>query len=644
MDLFVPGRICILGEHSDWAGGYRRTNSEIETGCAIIAGTNQGIYARIQPHPSKLIIKATLESGETKGTYEIDMDSGVLLKEARKGEFFSYACGVANQILTHYKVRGLVIDNYKTDLPIKKGLASSAAICVLVARAFNRVYDLKMTVRGEIEYAYQGEISTPSRCGRMDQGCAYGSKPILMTFDGDRIDVEELKVANDLYFVIVDLAAGKDTKEILSKLNSCYPFAENELQRNVHTFLGPVNQRIVEKTRNAIKQGDRAKLGELIREAQSEFDKYLMPVCPSQLTAPVLHQLLNNEQIKPYVTGGKGVGSGGDGSAQLLAKDEKSQKKVIEIIEQKLHMSCLPLVIKSGRRVHKAVIPAAGFGTRLFPASKVLKKELFPVVDSSGKAKPVILAIVEELVMSEIDEIAIVIQRQDQERFEELFHSPPNAENYHKLSKVDQKNSEYLLQIGRHVSFIYQEEQEGFGHAVFCCREWVGDEPFLLVLGDYLFTTDCDVSCTRQLLDIHEQYNTNSVGLKIISQKELDRFGCVSGSWKTPGSILEIGRFTEKPSAEYAEEHLRIEGLEENEYMALFGQYITSPGIFELLDESITHNRREHGEFQLTSCLDRLRRDEGFLGYVVKGKSFDIGVPENYRQTIIDYYNPGRIQ
>src|SRR5664279_4694321 len=111
--------------------------------------------------------------------------------------------------MTHYRVRGLEVDNYLTDLPIRKGLSSSAAVCVLVARAFNRLYDLKMTVRGEMEFAYLGEITTPSRCGRMDQGCAYGNRPILMTFDGDRLDTAELRVNQEFYFVLIDLQAQK---------------------------------------------------------------------------------------------------------------------------------------------------------------------------------------------------------------------------------------------------------------------------------------------------------------------------------------------------------------------------------------------------------------------------------------------------
>src|SRR4030042_7031242 len=213
MKLFVPGRICLFGEHSDWAGGYRRINARLEKGYTLITGTNQGIHAEVKPHPTKLILHSTLSDGSRKDPFEVPMNKEALLEEASKGGFFSYAAGVAYQVLTHYRVRGLEIDNTLTDLPIKKGLSSSAAICVLVARAFNRLYDLKMTVRGEMEYAYTGEITTPSRCGRMDQGCAYGNRPVMMTFDGDRIDVTEFNVPGDLHFIIVDLHAGKDTRE-----------------------------------------------------------------------------------------------------------------------------------------------------------------------------------------------------------------------------------------------------------------------------------------------------------------------------------------------------------------------------------------------------------------------------------------------
>jgi len=158
MKLFVPGRICIFGEHSDWAGGYRRINADVEKGYTLISGTDQGIYAEVEPHPTSLVLTSTTEEGEKIGPYEIPMEPNTLLEEAQKGGFWSYIAGVAYQVLTNYHVRGLVINNYKTDLPVKKGLSSSAAISVLTGRAFNRIYDLKLTIRGEMELAYNNAL------------------------------------------------------------------------------------------------------------------------------------------------------------------------------------------------------------------------------------------------------------------------------------------------------------------------------------------------------------------------------------------------------------------------------------------------------------------------------------------------------
>ena len=638
MKLFVPGRICLFGEHTDWAGGYRRINAAIEKGFTIISGTNHGLYADVKPHPTRLIMHSTLNDG-TRQTREIAMDRDALLAEAEKGGFFSYGAGVAYQVMTHYRVRGLEIDNYRSDLPIKKGLSSSAAICVLVARAFNRAYDLKMTTRGEMEFAYLGEITTPSRCGRMDQGCAYGAKPIMMVFDGERMDVVELSVKRDLHFVIVDLGAGKDTKEILNKLNHCYPFAEGEIQKNVQEYLGPVSASITKEACEALKAGDGERLGALMTRAQAEFDRYLTPACPSQLTAPVLHRVLTYEPLRPYVHGGKGVGSQGDGSAQFIAKDLESQKKAIEIIQRDLKLSCLDLVLTAGSRVRKAVIPAAGFGTRMFPATKSIKKEMFPVIDKKGVIKPVILAIVEEALGAGIEEVCVVVQGRDRELFEEFFGSPPPIENYNKLSSEAKAYNDYLMDIGRRVTFVSQEVQEGFGHAVNCARSWVKDEPFLLLLGDHLYASNTDVPCARQVVDVFNRRGQSVVGLKVTPASEVHTFGCAGGSWLERDRLLSITEFKEKPTAEYARNNLQIDGLEGDRFLSVFGMYVLSPKIFDYLEEHIRHNIREGGEFQLTSCLDRLRQEDGFLGCVVNGTRFDIGLPESYRQTLIDFRN-----
>jgi UTP-glucose-1-phosphate uridylyltransferase/mevalonate kinase len=696
MKIFVPGRLCLFGEHSDWAGGYRRINPNLAKGYALLVGTNQGLYAEVKPHPTHLILRASL-SDRTHQTISLPMSRQVLLAEAEKGGFFSYAAGVAYQFLTHYRVGGLEIDNYLTDLPIGKGLSSSAAICVLIARAFNRVYDLKMTVRGEMEFAYLGEITTFSRCGRMDQACAYGSRPILMIFDGDRIDVIKLNVPKDLFFVIVDLGAGKNTQEILSNLNQCYPFATSEVQQNVQKYLGSISDQITQAAANALQKGDGEQIGALMKKAQAEFDQYLIPASPSQLTSPVLHQLLNYQPIQPYILGGKGVGSQGDGTAQFIVKDESIQQKIIEIIERDFpQMQCLKLAIKSSlnsenlpvvaggqdahptrehptreiekypltinvggpdahptrehptreiqkypakKKVRKGVIPAAGFGTRLFPATKAVKKELFPIIDREGRAKPVILSIVEELIGGGIEEIGIVVQTCDRALFEEFFKSPPSPEFFNKLSPQNQEYSQYLQDLGSRVTILTQEVQLGYGHAVFCAKEWVNNEPFLLSLGDHVYSSDTDISCAGQVINIYEEIDQSVVGLTTMPAEIIQKAGCVTGVWQELNSIISLTQVAEKPTVEYARQHLRVEGMAEDEFLCIFGLYVLTPTIFDCLSEDIKNNIRFKGEFQLTTCLEKLRQKEGMTGYVVKGKCFDTGMPDVYRQAMIDFRN-----
>jgi len=634
MKIFVPGRICLFGEHSDWAGGYRRINAEIEKGYTLLTGTDQGIYAEVEPHPTALVLTSVTPDGEKRGPYEIPMESRALLEEAQRGGFWSYVAGVAYQILTHYHVRGLAIDNYRTDLPVKKGLSSSAAICVLTARAFNRIYDLKMTIRGEMELAYQGEITTPSRCGRMDQGCAFGNRPILMTYDGDHLDVTELRVPEDMYYVIVDLQAQKDTMEILARLNRCFPFAETEIERGVQELLGPINKRVVHQAIEALQAGDAERLGALMVEAQAFFDRYAAPACPEELTAPVLHRVLNYEPLKPHIRGGKGVGSQGDGTAQFIARSEADQQAVIEIIERDLGMPCLTLTLRAGQKVRKAVIPAAGFGTRLFPATKATKKELFPIIDRDGIAKPAILLIVEEVLKAGIDEVLIIVQEYDLEAFQSFFNVQVTIENYNKLPRHFQEYAKRILEIGRHVSFVIQDTQEGFGHAVYCAREAVGNEPFLLMLGDHLYRSDGERSCAQQLVEAYNQYGISTLGLRRTPEDQIANFGTVTGVRTEDDQLLSVTEFAEKPTVDYARNNLRVAGLPEDEYLTVFGQYIIKPQIFDYLEEHIENNVRERGEFQLTSALDRLRQEDGFLGLIVDGQRYDIGLPEYYLETL----------
>jgi UTP-glucose-1-phosphate uridylyltransferase len=488
-----------------------------------------------------------------------------------------------------------------------------------------------------MELAYQGEITTPSRCGRMDQGCAFGDRPVLMTFDGDRLDTTELQVKQELYFVMVDLASKKDTLEILNRLNRCYPFPENDMERGVQELLGPSNKKILQQAVDVIQVSDAKILGELMVEAQALFDQYAAPACPEELNAPVLHHVLNHPSLKPHIWGGKGVGSQGDGTAQFIARSKEDQAAVVEIINRELNLQCFELTLRPGLKVRKAVIPAAGFGTRLFPASKATKKELFPIIDRDGIAKPAILLIVEEALGAGIEEVIIIVQEHDLEEFQSFFNEQIPIENYNKLSRQFQEYSHRILEMGRKVKFKIQTSQEGFGHAVFSARDMVGDEPFLLMLGDHIYRSDGEKSCARQLVDAYQNHGVSVVGLRITPENQIGNFGTVTGVWLENKKLLNVTEFSEKPTLDYARSNLRVSGLAADEYLTVFGQYIIKPDIYNYLEENIRFNVRERGEFQLTSVLDRLRQEDGFMGLVIDGQRFDIGLPDYYLETLQSY-------
>jgi UTP-glucose-1-phosphate uridylyltransferase len=397
---------------------------------------------------------------------------------------------------------------------------------------------------------------------------------------------------------------------------------------------GPINKRIVNQAVEALEAADARRIGEIMVEAQGWFDRYAVPACPEELTAPLLHRVLNYEPIKPHIWGGKGVGSQGDGTAQFIARSAADQQSLIEIVERDLKMSCLPLTLQAGQKVRKAVIPAAGFGTRLFPASKATKKELFPIIDRDGIAKPAILLIVEEALNAGIEDVVIVVQEQDLDAFQSFFNAQLSIENFNKLPRPFQEYSRRILDLGRHVAFVTQTAQEGFGHAVHCAKAALGGEPFLLMLGDHLYRSDGPASCARQLIDAFQRSGTSVVGLRRTPEGQIANFGAATGAWIETDRLLNVTEFAEKPTVEYARSNLRAPGLPDGEYLTFFGEYVIGPRIFDLLEEHIRNNVRERGEFQLTSALDRLRQEEGFHGLVIDGRRFDIGIPESYLETL----------
>lgn len=165
----------------------------------------------------------------------------------------------------------------------------------------------------------------------------------------------------------------------------------------------------------------------------------------------------------------------------------------------------------------------------------------------------------------------------------------------------------------------------------------MGDEPFLLLLGDHLYRSSIGDSCARQLLDIYEKHQVSAVGLMQTPEEQIGQFGTAGGEWLADDSVLNITEFAEKPTADYARTKLRVENVAEGNYLTIFGQYVIKPEIFQILEDNINNNIRQRGEIQLTTALDELRKRDSFLGAEIKGRRFDIGTPEVYVQTLAEY-------
>eukprot|EP01035_Chromulina_nebulosa_P003187 gene3187-4336_t len=188
-EVFTPGRLCILGEHTDYAGEYIHQNSELSTGATIVCTTNEGLHAKCRSLNTSSIRFVHCQSSDhdREVTVELPMEIDKLKEIASLGQFHSYVAGTAAAVMEstvfssnrssdsdsstspHSSHQGIEINNYRTTLPMKKGLSSSAAVCVLIARCFAAVFDLTLSLEQLMEVAYRGEMYTPSRCGRMDQ-------------------------------------------------------------------------------------------------------------------------------------------------------------------------------------------------------------------------------------------------------------------------------------------------------------------------------------------------------------------------------------------------------------------------------------------------------------------------------------------
>lgn len=289
--------------------------------------------------------------------------------------------------------------------------------------------------------------------------------------------------------------------------------------------------------------------------------------------------------------------------------------------------------------VRKAIITAAGRGTRQYPASATVQKELFPLVDMDGYAKPTLQIIVEEVLASGIDELCIVANPSNVEPMRRHFRGLSPAEKAGSFRGKDWalRLSDALDDMERRLTFVVQETQEGYGHAVYQGRDWVGGEPFTILLGDHVYRSARDERCTRQVIDAFEAHGCSVSSVARTPEVNIPRFGTVGGC-PIPGTnppVYEIAAMVEKPTEDYARRHLRTPGLPNGEYLCFFGIHVFTPTMFECLQHLIDNDIRVKGEIQLTSAQALLRERERYLVSEVQGVRYDMGIPEGLVETQI---------
>ena len=288
-------------------------------------------------------------------------------------------------------------------------------------------------------------------------------------------------------------------------------------------------------------------------------------------------------------------------------------------------------------KVRKAVITAAGRGTRQYPASTAVQKEMFPLVDRDGLTKPVIQIIGEECIDSGIEQICIVTQPGEEKYYREYFRRMTDAESKPFRGKDWAiLESEKLGAFGERIHFAEQHSPEGFGHAVYQAKEFVGDEPFLLLLGDHIYVSDTKERCAHQLIKVYEHYMLDTVtGVQPTLERLLHLFGVIRGEPIDPArGIFKAELIIEKPPIETARQKLVTPGLPAGNYLAHFGMHVFSPRIFDSIEYLITNDLREKGEIQLTAAQEHLRQQGGkYWCLITEGQRYDTGIPYGLMET-----------
>ena len=265
--------------------------------------------------------------------------------------------------------------------------------------------------------------------------------------------------------------------------------------------------------------------------------------------------------------------------------------------------------------VKKAIIPAAGLGTRFLPATKSQPKEMLPIVD-----KPTLQYIIEEAIESGIEEILIITGR-NKKSIEDHFDKSVELE-----LELEQKGKDEMLEMVRNISnmvnihYIRQKEPKGLGHAIHCAKSFIGNEPFAVLLGDDI--VDCETPCLKQLISAYDEYKTSILGVQEVAKEDTCKYGILDVK-HIEDRVYKVKDMVEKPSVEEAPSNV-----------AILGRYIITPEIFNILENQ---EPGKGGEIQLTDALKTLGKQEAIYAYNFEGRRYDVGDKLGFLEATIDF-------
>lgn len=268
------------------------------------------------------------------------------------------------------------------------------------------------------------------------------------------------------------------------------------------------------------------------------------------------------------------------------------------------------------KKIRKAIIPAAGLGTRFLPATKAQPKEMLPIVD-----KPTLQYIIEECVASGIEEILIITGR-NKKSIEDHFDRSVELE-----MELKKAGKQEMLEMVREISdmvnvhFIRQKQPRGLGHAILCAKTFVGDEPFAVLLGDDVVYND-QKPCLKQLIDCYGEYKTSVLGVQTVDPQDVNKYGIVGGL-HIEDRVYKVKELVEKPSVEEAPSNV-----------AILGRYIITPKIFEILENTAPG---KGNEIQLTDALLKLIEHEAMYAYNFEGRRYDVGDKLGFLEATVEY-------